>query len=153
MSLTHSARGSTRKFAKSGFTRIWINLLTSGRCCFNGDQNPPPPCEINQENFKTCSDIWDMLDDTNLQRNVGLASLGRAPQQRKMQNAKGIRKKFLPHHVAKYFVSLWHCMFYQSWIFRKSMIGFMIGSAISWLVGWSWLINHGGVRFPQTSFK
>ena len=42
---------------------------------------------------KTCSNILVFVDDTNLQRNVGLASLGRAPQQRKMQNAKGIRKK------------------------------------------------------------
>ena len=31
-----------------------------------------PPCETNQENFKTCSDILVILDDTNLQRNVGL---------------------------------------------------------------------------------
>ena len=86
-----------------------------------------PPSEINQDNFKTCSDILVILDDTSLQRNVGLASLGRAPQQRKMQNAKGLRKKNSPHHVAKYFVSLWHCMFYQSWMFRESMTGFMIG--------------------------
>ena len=42
---------------------------------------------------KTCSDIWVFLDDTNVQRNVGLASLGHAPQQRKMQNAKGMKQK------------------------------------------------------------
>ena len=41
---------------------------------------------------KTCSNILVFVDDTNLQRNVGLASLGRAPQQRKMQNAEGITK-------------------------------------------------------------
>ena len=45
--------------------------------------------------FKTCSDIQIFLDDRNVQRNVGLASTGRAPQQRKMQNAKGIEKNFV----------------------------------------------------------
>ena len=44
---------------------------------------------------KTCSDILVFLGDRNVQRNVGLASAGRAPQQRKMQNAKGIEKKIV----------------------------------------------------------
>ena len=67
---------------------------------------------------------------------------------------QGNQKQNLPHHVAKYFVSLWPYPLYQSWIVQKSMIGFMIGSAISWLVGWSWLINHGGVGVrTQMTFK
>ena len=102
-----------------------------------------PRVKLIRKIFKTCSDIWIFLDGRNVQRNVGLASKGRAPQQRKMQNAKGIKKK-LSHQVVRYFVGLWPCMFYQSWMSCKSMTGLMTGTANSWLVGWSWLISHGG---------
>ena len=42
--------------------------------------------------FKTRADTCFFLDGRNVQRNVGLASPGRAPQPRKTQNAEGIKK-------------------------------------------------------------
>ena len=75
------------------------------------------------------------------------------PSKGRCRTPRGSNKIFW-HQVARYFVSLWQDMFYQSWMSRKSMTGFMTGIANSWLVGWSWLINHGGVGVrTQMTFK
>ena len=73
--------------------------------------------------FKTCSDIWVFSDDRNVQRNVGQGVPGRTPQQRKMQNAKGIEIKLatttcqiLCRSLALYVLPVMDVMQIHDWI-------------------------------------
>ena len=92
--------------------------------------NPPPPCEINQENFQ------DMLGHLGLpgweecsKKCWPCLERPRAPAKEDAER-QGDQKK-LSHQVVRYFVGLWPCMFYQSWMSCKSMTGLMTGTANS----------------------
>ena len=86
--------------------------------------------EINQENFQDVLGHLGHLGCEECSKKCWpCLSRPFAPAKEDAEH-QGNQKK-LSHQVAAYFVSLSHCMFYQSWISRKSMIGLMIGIAMS----------------------